>query len=80
MITLRNCQFKFKCPKQWDSLERTNRTDVRFCDHCKEKVYFCHTSHELREAIEKNYCVAINKPRGKNNDDDSPMLGLVELL
>lgn len=59
MTELRNCSFKFQCPKSWDSLKRTDQINVRYCDHCKENVYFCDSSRELREAIEKNYCVAI---------------------
>jgi hypothetical protein len=42
-------------------------------------VYFCHTSHELREAIEKNYCVAITNPNADDKLDDF-MLGMVVKL
>jgi hypothetical protein len=60
MIELRNCRFKFDCPKRWDGLERTDKANVRYCDHCKEDVHFCDTTRELRDAIEKNLCVAIS--------------------
>ncbi len=56
---LRNCQFAFRCPKTWDTLQQTDAGDVRFCTDCEKNVHFCRTEGELAEAIRKNRCVAI---------------------
>ena len=34
MSEIRNCEFKFKCPKQWEALELTDREDQRHCHEC----------------------------------------------
>ena len=59
---IRNCSWKFKCTKTWDSLliakpyafERR-----RYCPDCKENVHLVTSESSLLLAIEHNYCVAI---------------------
>jgi hypothetical protein len=36
-LTIRNCstQFRFVCPKAWESLALTDSDDVRHCDHLR---------------------------------------------
>ena len=56
---IRNCEFRFKCPKQWASLEATQNEKERFCSQCQRLVYHCKTPEELQLAINKNRCVAV---------------------
>ena len=59
---IRNCSWKFKCTKTWDSLliakpyvfER-----IRYCPDCKENVRLVESESSLLLAIEFNQCVAI---------------------
>ena len=59
MNAIRNCEFRFKCPKDWDALKPTDREDERYCNECNQIVYFCHTEEELMAAIQADRCVAI---------------------
>lgn len=56
---IRNCEFRFKCPKIWDALKSTERSDVRFCDGCQRTVHYCRTPEQLHAAIVQNQCVAV---------------------
>ena len=56
---IRNCEFRFQCPKTWDALTRTEKPTVRFCDQCQRTVHYCRTKTQLHEAIVKNQCVAV---------------------
>jgi hypothetical protein len=56
---IRNCEFRFKCTKTWDSLEVTSKSTQRFCSECKRLVRYCQTPDELESAIIDNECVAI---------------------
>ena len=58
-VTLRNCQFAFRCPKTWDTLQQGESDEVRYCTDCENNVYLCRTDGELAEAIQQNKCVAI---------------------
>jgi hypothetical protein len=55
---IRNCEFRFKCPRAWESLAETFDPRVRQCDQCNRRVY-CRTSTELRKAIFADECVAV---------------------
>lgn len=59
MSEIRNCEFRFKCPKLWESLELTGDDSVRFCDQCNRTVHYCKTPLQLHAAIVANQCVAI---------------------
>jgi hypothetical protein len=56
---IRNCEFRFQCPKTWDDLQPTEKSTVRFCDSCQKTVHYCCTQAELHDAIVKNQCVAV---------------------
>ncbi len=60
-LTLRNCNFKFKCTQTWEGLDRTDIGTTRRCNVCSEYVYFVETDKRLAEAIKLNQCVAIAK-------------------
>ena len=59
---IRNCSWKFKCTKTWDSLLPTKPytyESTRFCPDCKENVRLVESESSLFLAIEHNQCVAI---------------------
>lgn len=60
VLEIEDCasDWEFKCPKRWDALQPTDRPDVRFCDTCKENVYFCATPEQLLERTGQRRCVA----------------------
>ena len=59
MSEIRNYEFRFKCPKLWESLELTGDDSVRFCDQCNRTVHYCKTPLQLHAAIVANQCVAV---------------------
>lgn len=60
---IRNCHFKFKCPKQWDDLEKPEHPRAihspRRCDECHQLVWKADTEEQLAEHILRDRCVAI---------------------
>jgi hypothetical protein len=65
---IRNCEFRIKCPKSWDSLELTLNPRQRLCHECKRLVHHCRTPEELQMAIESDECVAINVLNADESD------------
>lgn len=79
-LTLRNCNFAFKCTAKWSSMEDvTLDGTVRFCLDCQKAVYYCQSDAELVSHIKLNRCVAIYNYYKKNEplDDSSITIGLV---
>jgi hypothetical protein len=57
---LRNCEFKFECNQEWESLEVKEGSDsVKYCDKCKKDVYLVEKAWDLVSAIGNNQCVAM---------------------
>jgi len=56
---IRNCTFAYRCDQKWEELKETEQATVRFCDACKQEVFFCDTNDQLADAIKHNLCVAI---------------------
>jgi len=59
---IRNCSWKFKCTKTWDSLLLAKPyvyEKIRYCPDCKENVRLVDNKSNLFLAIEHNQCVAI---------------------
>lgn len=56
-----NCEnaFDFVCPRQWESLGKTEDPSVRFCGVCSENVYLCDTPLEFVTQGNLGRCVAI---------------------
>lgn len=59
MNEIRNCEFRFKCPKEWELLSLTDHKDQRHCNECQRIVYFCKTGEALMAAIQNDHCVAV---------------------
>ena len=71
---IRNCEFRFKCPRTWDSLSATGDPSLRSCDECKRTVRYCRTPDELHAAIVKNECVAVEL-RSPDHPKERVLLG-----
>ena len=60
---IRNCEFKFKCPKRWDDLETSSSPSAfdspRRCSECHQLVWKADTEEQLAKYILHDYCVAI---------------------
>ncbi len=59
---IRNCSWKFKCGRTWDSLSQAKPYvfgKIRYCSDCNENVRLVESQSELFMAIEFNQCVAI---------------------
>jgi hypothetical protein len=60
---IRNCEFKFKCPKRWEDLETAaspRSIDLtRRCNECNQLVWKVDTEEQLAKYILRDYCVAI---------------------
>jgi len=59
MAPIQNCKFKYECPKDWFDLDITDDDAIRFCQKCRQNVYFCKNDKELKKAIKQDRCVAI---------------------
>jgi hypothetical protein len=68
---IENCEvrFKFRCPKQWQNLARTDDSQVRFCDACRKNVYYCGTIAEARDHARRGHCVAVNSGQQRSPGD-----------
>ena len=58
-MKIRNCTFRYKCTKEWDSLTKTENELIRYCEVCDRGVHHCKDEKELLEAMANNWCVAI---------------------
>jgi uncharacterized protein (TIGR02996 family) len=58
---IENCDaaFRFRCPKQWESLKITGDPAVRHCDACDKKVHYCRTLPEAQAHARQGDCVAV---------------------
>ena len=61
---IRNCdfEFKFKCPKKWELLEATDSEDIKLCNQCNQKVYFCSSDEDALFHANQGHCIAIERP------------------
>lgn len=71
---IRNCEFWFRCPKTWDVLTHTDNLRVRHCKTCDRPVVYCRTPYELRDAIIKNECVAVEVIKGKGRQRSTHLI------
>ena len=62
-------QFGFKCPRQWESLQRTARDDVRHCSGCRQDVHFVRTLEEGRSLAINGQCVALAPDLVRSEED-----------
>ena len=73
--TIRNCTFRYACPRDWDQLQETKRNGIRYCDACDANVYLCETDAQLLRHMLSDHCVAIPmklRERDQQCEDDTP--------
>ncbi len=79
---IRNCSWKFKCSRTWDSLSQAKPYvfgKIRYCSDCKENVRLVESQSELFMAIEFNQCVAIPfEITNINNMLEKPLVGSIK--
>jgi uncharacterized protein (TIGR02996 family) len=81
---IENCvSFQLACPKDWGSLSTTERSDVRFCDACSQRVFYCTDIYDARRHAERGACVAIDvrlvRRRGDLDVEREIMMGRVDV-
>jgi uncharacterized protein (TIGR02996 family) len=59
-IELCQVEFEFQCPKKWENLQVTHEEQVRFCDSCRQNVYYCHSIEEAQKHAVEDHCVAVD--------------------
>jgi hypothetical protein len=64
---IRECDFAFKCPKQWENLRGGDDPDKRYCETCERDVHFVSSRIEFEVALKLGRCVAaeVDDERGR---------------
>jgi len=58
---IENClAIEVECPREWGALAPTERAGVRYCDGCKQRVYYCATVADARRHAFAGSCVAVD--------------------
>lgn len=58
-VNIVECKFEYKCPQKWENLRDIGQKDMRFCDACKDLVYFADTDWKLQQLKREGKCVAV---------------------
>jgi uncharacterized protein (TIGR02996 family) len=66
-------RFELRCPKEWGSLATTERSNVRFCDACQQKVHYCISIAEARRRSERGECIAVDAAIVRRPNDLDPV-------
>ena len=62
----------------WDTLLETSDSKIKYCPECDRGVHFCDTDDELNDALENNWCVAINNQDAESEEESAMILGEIE--
>ncbi|MGH9908096.1 MAG: hypothetical protein ACRD8U_21200 [Pyrinomonadaceae bacterium] len=65
LYSIKNCEFVFRCPREWEQLEATEVFDERFCGMCKRVVYRCDNELLFELHVKAGHCVAVPDPSRK---------------
>jgi uncharacterized protein (TIGR02996 family) len=69
-----NAYFEFLCERKWRELQPTDDHGVRFCDGCRQRVFFCDTIGEARTHADKGHCIAVDLGVIRRPGDLAPQL------
>lgn len=60
VLEIENCagDWEFQCPRLWENLKATEEPKKRYCDTCRENVYFCDSMEEVQSHTLQRRCVA----------------------
>ncbi|HLL20863.1 MAG TPA: TIGR02996 domain-containing protein [Kofleriaceae bacterium] len=73
-------RIELRCPKQWSDLVETPSPDVRFCELCRQQVFYCTTVAEARQHAWRGRCVAVDIANERTPHDlerPPPMVGMI---
>ena len=56
---LQTIEFEFECPKQWEQLTPTDAVGVRYCDACRQNVYYSESIDDAKRNAAQGRCVAV---------------------
>jgi hypothetical protein len=59
-VDIENCEFSSQCTARWGDMKSTKIKSVRRCGDCQRDAHYCATYDELKVAVGKNYCVAVD--------------------
>lgn len=63
-----NALLSFECPMNWEALDETNDPNIRLCQKCRSKVFFCDTPDEFAAHAKARNCVALPSALDIPND------------
>jgi uncharacterized protein (TIGR02996 family) len=72
-------RFQFVCDRNWADMQPTPNDAVRFCDGCKQRVYYSDTIVEARKHAGKGHCVAVDLGVIRRDHDLGPPLHMMIL-
>lgn len=52
-------RFRFACPNVWQALAPTDAADVRYCDDCRQRVYYCGNVADAERHARAGDCIAV---------------------
>eukprot|EP00438_Fugacium_kawagutii_P001545 Skav214190 [mRNA] locus=scaffold3641:87590:90642:+ [translate_table: standard] len=55
---VRRKDWEFQCPRLWESLKATDDPKKRYCETCRENVFFCDSAEEVQNHTLQRRCVA----------------------
>ncbi len=61
-FSIEGCNFVFKCPRNWESLEQTDKEDKRHCFHCDRDVHRVDNAMLFKLHAKAGHCVALPDP------------------
>ena len=67
-MDIKNCQVKYRCPKTWGSLIKTEDARIRYCNECDRGVHSCSNEDDLLDAMKNDWCVAIQIDSSDRNE------------
>jgi hypothetical protein len=70
MFAIRNCHFRYRCHMEWEDLNLTETSDVRYCATCSKNVYLCKTDSEIERETSNDHCLAIPSDLVEKFDQD----------
>lgn len=80
---IKNCEFLFKCPRDWEQLSKTDNEGIRFCNVCDKGVYLAEDDDTLKLLAALGKCVAIRRASVSDEidctEDQDFLLGMIAL-
>lgn len=74
LYAIKNCEFVFNCPREWEQLQPTEMYDVKWCEMCWRKVHLCDDDFLLELHTKAENCVAVFDPSGKEHYLGGPVI------